>query len=96
MQDNDGLFAICLRRNPRALKRLREVAWEESWAVPGEDDRDYSTLPKEIWGMIAARCEVSGKMLTALMLLNKERISAVAWANFRFPPGWTMIDSRVF
>jgi hypothetical protein len=88
MQDDDGLIAQYLERDPRAHKRLRDVALEEIWAAGGSHIPDFSTLPKELWGMIAARCEVSGKMLTTLMLLNKERISAAVWANFRFPAKW--------
>jgi hypothetical protein len=92
MQDVDGLIAQCFELNPRARKRLREVAWEEIWAAGGDNVPDFSTLPKEIWGMIAARCEVSRATLTALMSLNKERISAVAWVNFRFPASWNYIS----
>jgi hypothetical protein len=92
MQDLDGLIAQCIARNPRARKRLREVAWEELWAAGGEHVPDFSTLPKEIWGMIAARCDVSRATLTTLLLLNKERISAVAWTNFRFPPTWDYVN----
>jgi hypothetical protein len=88
MQDVDGLIAQCFELNPRARKRLREVAWEEIWAAGGDNVPDFSTLPKEIWGMIAARCEVSRATLTALMSLNKKRISAVAWSHFRFSPSW--------
>jgi hypothetical protein len=87
-EEDDTIVSDYLRRVPNARKRLREVAWEELWAAGGTHVPDFSTLPKEIWGMIAARCEVSGRMLTTLLLLNKERISAAAWANFRFPASW--------
>lgn len=88
MQDMDGLIAQCLERNPHSLKRLREVAWEEIWAAGGDHVPDFSKLPKEIWGMIAARCDVSRATLTTLMLLNKERISEAVWTHFRFPSTW--------
>jgi hypothetical protein len=47
-----------------------------------------TALPKEILGMIVERCEVSRKVFTTLLLLNKQTISPVVWGHFRFPAGW--------
>ena len=84
MQDEDGLMIV--RKPGRGLKRPRKE--EEEASSSSKNVPDFSTLPKELWGMIAARCDVSRATLTTLMLLNKGRISAIAWTNFRFSPSW--------
>lgn len=90
VDDNDDvLITECLRHvSGSGKKRVRDVAWEELWAAGGDHVPDFSTLPKEIWGMIAARCEVSKEMLITLMSLNKGRISEMVWRHFNFPPNW--------
>lgn len=86
MQDEDGLTIA--RKPGRGLKRPRKEEEEKASSSSKDDVPDFSTLPKELWGMIAARCDVSRATLTTLMLLNKGRISAIAWTNFRFSPSW--------
>lgn len=86
--DQNGLLDTCIARNPRSLKRLREVAFQEIWSAPREDDPDFSMLPKDVWGLIVARCESTRNMFTTLLLLNKERISQTVWRFFRFPANW--------
>jgi hypothetical protein len=86
--NQDGLLDTCIARNPRSLKRLREVAFQEIWSAPQEDDPDFSMLPKDVWGLIVARCEPTRDMFTTLLLLNKERISQTVWKFFRFPAHW--------
>ena len=86
--DQNGLLDTCITRNPRSLKRLREVAFQEIWSAPREDDPDFSRLPKDVWGLIVSRCEPTRDMFTTLLLLNKERISQGVWRFFRFPAHW--------
>lgn len=89
MCDPYGLILTYLKRDPgKGLKRLRDVAYDELWNNPGEDAPDFSMLPKDVWGMIVQRCEVSRESLTTLLLLNKARLSAVVWKHFRFSPKW--------
>jgi hypothetical protein len=88
MQQQDGLIEACLARNPRSIKRMREFAFEEVWASPLPTDPDYSALPKDVWGMIVARCEATRPVFTRLLLINKQRISPIVWKHFRFPKRW--------
>lgn len=100
MCDPYGLILTYLKRDPgKGLKRLRDVAYDELWNNPGEDAPDFSMLPKDVWGMIVERCEVSRESLTTLLLLNKTRLSAVVWKHFRFSPKWNywlFVDRLMF